>query len=355
MPRGKKRVAGAPQEAVKRPNPKQSTKKPQVAAYSFDLVDRIKLEDALRENPIWCKPRYQDADAWATALLLPANVERILKDGQEAMQIPNDCTAPALRRWLQKWVSKLKSKDKWVLEVRAAMRNPDQVPQGKASGYLRKAAVHKEVLSQAVCQKLAKLLPKKKSSNKEDNPQLDSKDMKSFLLKETINSHKKILTLLQQNDFESKLKQLVLKETLGLQRSKMSLRELEEEEIQMQLFVNMYEPGPQESAGKGGKKRKREVVDKEVVSGLETHTDSSGIAAVVVSLTGDGGKPGLYWVRDKEVGKGEQRKLEQFQLPLEAGDAALVHRGCIHGVHYAKRVVPRITLNAFFFVKNPLE
>jgi hypothetical protein len=151
------------------------------------------------------------------------------------------------------------------------------------------------------------------------------------------------------------VKQLVLKATPGLQRNKRSLRVIEEDEVKMKLFINVYEPGPQENASNVGRKRKREVVGKEVVSGLETHTDSSGVAAVVVSLTGDGGKPGLYWVRDKEVGKGEQRKLEQFQLPLEAGDAALIHRGCIHGVHYAKRTVPRLTLNAFFFVKNQFE
>ena len=125
----------------------------------------------------------------------------------------------------------------------------------------------------------------------------------------------------------------------------------------MKLFANKYEPSPQASTGNGGggKKRKRGVADKEHVSGLETHTDNSGIAAAVISLTGDGGKPGLYWVRDKETGRGEKRKLEQFQLPLEAGDVALIHRGCIHGVHFAKRTVPRITLNAFFFVKNPSE
>ena len=133
----------------------------------------------------------------------------------------------------------------------------------------------------------------------------------------------------------------------------MSLRTVEDDEVKMKLFINIYEPSPQENVGNGGKKRKRSGVDKEAVSGLETHTDNSGVAAVVISLTGDGGKPGLYWVRDKEVGKGEKRRLEQFQLPLEAGDAALIHRGCIHGVHFVARPIRRITLNAFLFVETP--
>lgn len=353
MPRGGQRAGGDPhgQKKVKKSSDKKATTR--VKALSFDQATRVQLEDELREAPFFCAPRFNDVEAWAAAMVDKENVQLLLEAYQEEMKIPNDCSASELRRWLQKWVSRLKSKDKWISEVSAAMKNPDQVPQGKESGHLRKAAVHQGVLSQEVCNELLKRLPMKEFSTKQGTPQLDTTGLKSFLLKKTKASHKKVLALLEQNDFESKLKKLVLEEVLKLQRSKMDLRMIGEDEIKVKLFVNTYEPGPQESTGKGGKKRKREVVKNNAVSGLEVHTDSSGVAAVVVSLTGDGGSPGLYWIRDKELGKGEKRLMEQFQLPLEVGDAALIHRGCIHGVHFAVRSVRRITLNAFFFVQTP--
>ena len=359
MLRSKKRTAGAPQEMVKKPEqskgralPSKTSIVKKDTAYSFDFVLRSWLEDELMEDPIICDPRSQDVDAWTKAMVNRENVAILLQRYQELMRIPNDCTIPSLHRWLQKWSSKLKAKDKWILEVNAAMRNPDQVPHGKASRYLRKAAVHQEVFSQDVCEKLIKLLPKVESSTKRGTTQFDTKYTKSYELAEEKVSHKEVFKLLKNVGFESKMKQLVLKATPGLQRSNSGLREITEEDVQMQVFVNIYEPGPQESANRGGKKRKREKVDKnEGKSGIETHTDSSGAAAVVLSLTGDGDKPGLYWVRDKETGKDEQRKLEQFQLPLCAGDAALIHRGCIHGVHFAVRSTRRITLNIFFKLK----
>jgi hypothetical protein len=98
----------------------------------------------------------------------------------------------------------------------------------------------------------------------------------------------------------SKVKELVVTETQGLQRS--SSRVLTSEDVTMQVFVNIYEPGlatlSQRSRAETlkGKKRKRteKVKTEEGRSGFETHTDSSGAAALVTSLTGDGNKPGLY-------------------------------------------------------------
>ena len=247
-------------------------KKPRVAAYSFDFVTRVHLEDELREKPFFCAPRFADADAWAAAMVDKENVELLLEAGQVEMKIPKDCTAPQLHRWLQKWVSKLKIKDKWIMEVNTAMRNPDQVPHGKASGYLRKAEVHQKVLSQEDCERLVKMLPKTKSSTKRDTAQLDARFTSSCELTERTRSHMKILGMLREIDFESKVKQIVMKATPGLQRNKMSLRAVEEDEVKMKLFINIYEPSPQENVGNGGKKRKRSGVDKEAVSGLETHT-----------------------------------------------------------------------------------
>ena len=75
--------------------------------------------------------------------------------------------------------------------------------------------------------------------------------------------------------------------------------------------------------------------------GMESHVDDVVYCAAVYSVTGDGGKPGLWYKESKE-------SKEVIQVPMEPGDIALIQRGTHHGVANVPRDVRRISLNLRF-------
>ena len=75
--------------------------------------------------------------------------------------------------------------------------------------------------------------------------------------------------------------------------------------------------------------------------GMASHVDDVVYCAAVYCVTGDGGKPGLWWKESKE-------SQEVIQVPMEPGDIALILRGTHHGVANVPRDSPRITVNVLF-------
>jgi hypothetical protein len=75
--------------------------------------------------------------------------------------------------------------------------------------------------------------------------------------------------------------------------------------------------------------------------GMDSHVDDVLYCAAVYSLTGDGGKPGLWYKASKE-------SMDVIQVPMEPGDIALIRGGTHHGVANVPRDVRRITLNVRF-------
>jgi hypothetical protein len=75
--------------------------------------------------------------------------------------------------------------------------------------------------------------------------------------------------------------------------------------------------------------------------GMDSHVDDVLYCAAVYSVTGDGGKPGLWYKESKE-------SKDVIQVPMEPGDIALIRRGTHHGVANVPRDVRRITLNVRF-------
>ena len=75
--------------------------------------------------------------------------------------------------------------------------------------------------------------------------------------------------------------------------------------------------------------------------GMASHVDDVVYCAAVYCVTGDGGRPGLWWKESKE-------SQEVIQVPMEPGDIALILRGTHHGVADVPRDSPRITVNVLF-------
>jgi hypothetical protein len=78
-------------------------------------------------------------------------------------------------------------------------------------------------------------------------------------------------------------------------------------------------------------------------TGMHSHADEPCYCAIVGSLTGDGGHPGLYFTPDSST---------LVNLPLDQGDFAYVHRECVHGVHFHQRTTDRWTLNTFVYPED---
>ena len=72
--------------------------------------------------------------------------------------------------------------------------------------------------------------------------------------------------------------------------------------------------------------------------GMNDHYDMTPHCAVSLSLTGDGGQPGLYWICHNE----------RQDLALNAGDIAILARGVLHGVCKVARKGQRLVMVLFY-------
>ena len=72
--------------------------------------------------------------------------------------------------------------------------------------------------------------------------------------------------------------------------------------------------------------------------GMNAHYDMTPHCAVSLSLTGDGGQPGLYWICHNE----------RHELALNAGDIAILARGVLHGVFKVARKGQRLVVVFFY-------